>query len=242
MEQTNIYRSPYRTKNIERIGPPTVFKKIIKQTIYCVCILLIVFFANNIQIIKTSSIWQSIIDMFGYDMDIERTCQTFNNALMYIKGKMPQENEKNISESDDIVQMQKDVSDIKAITKVLRPVSGIATSRFGKRVDSQGIEQLHTGVDLAADIGTPVRAAISGKVIEVKELTDSFGKFVRIQNDDVVTTYAHCSTIEVNVDDEIVQGEVIAYSGDTGNVTGPHLHFEIVKDGRYVDPGFLLPS
>ena len=244
MEQSTAYRSPYRNKTVEKeIQIPKFFKKLIRQTIYCTLILCTLIIANNVEAVRKTSLWQNMVYLLGYDIDLEETRQTFNNALAYIKEKMPQtENEEtqNTQETDEAMQMQIDVTDIKNITKVLRPVSGAATSRFGKRINQNGIEEKHTGVDLEAEIGTPVRASIAGKVIEVKELTDSFGKFIRIQNGDIITTYAHCSSIEVNVGEEVNQGAVIAYSGDTGNVTGPHLHFEITKNGRYVDPGFLL--
>lgn len=242
MEQSNVYRSPYRNKSIEKVKEsPKFVKKLIRQTIYSIIILIVLIIANNNQTAQKSSIWQNMVYLLGYNIDIDETCQTFNNVLAYIKDKFSEteQNGKN-EEISEVEQMQLDVQTIKSETKILRPVAGGATSRFGKRINRNGTEELHTGVDLEAQIGTPVKAAISGKVIEVKELTDSFGKFVRIQNGDIITTYAHCSAIEVNIDDEINQGEIIAYSGDTGNVTGPHLHFEITKSGRYVDPGFLL--
>lgn len=246
MEQTSAYRSPYRNRTIEKeFRLPKFLKKMIKQTVCCILLLSALVVGNNIDVVRASSVWNSMIYLLQYDMNIEETRQTFTNALAYIKDIIPQEVDENMlqnEEIDEITQMQLDVQEIKNKMKLLRPVSGSATSRFGKRINQEGIEEKHTGVDLAADIGTPVRAAMSGKVIEVKELTDSFGKFVRVQNEDIITTYAHCSAIEVAVGDDINQGEVIAYSGDTGNVTGPHLHFEITKSGRYVDPGFLLPG
>jgi len=132
--------------------------------------------------------------------------------------------------------MQQDVQSVLSKTTVLRPVAGLATQRFERK--DGGI--VHSGVDLAADIGTPVKAAIGGKVIKVESLEDSFGTYVKIQNENIITTYAHCSTIEVKEGDIVEQGAIIAYSGNTGKSTGPHLHFEISIDGRFVDPGFLL--
>ena len=74
----------------------------------------------------------------------------------------------------------------------------------------------------------------------MENLEDSFGTYVKIQNENIITTYAHCSTIEVKEGDLVEQGAIIAYSGNTGKSTGPHLHFEISIDNRFVDPGFLL--
>lgn len=63
---------------------------------------------------------------------------------------------------------------------------------------------------------------------------------MEIVSGDVMTLYAHCKTIYVNEGDEIVAGQQLGEVGDTGNATGPHLHFEIRKEGRYVDPDFIL--
>jgi len=66
------------------------------------------------------------------------------------------------------------------------------------------------------------------------------GNHIKILNDDVMTLYAHCKTIYVKEGDIIKQGQAIAQVGATGNVTGPHLHFEIRKDNRYVNPDLLI--
>ena len=71
-------------------------------------------------------------------------------------------------------------------------------------------------------------------------LLEIIGNHVKIVNEDVMTLYAHCKTIYVKEGEEIVQGQQIGEVGSTGNVTGPHLHFEIRKDNRYVDPDLIL--
>ena len=239
MEQIN---SPYRNKTEEKtVRLPQIIRKTLKQIIGCTILFVIVFVASKTEFVQQTSMWRKMMNIAKDDITFEEVYLTFNEAVSYIKLKVKEfnddENQKIITDNE---QMQLDVEEIKKVTKILRPVSGKATSRFGKRKEADGTEKLHTGVDLEADVGTPVKASISGVVFEVKELENSFGKFVRIKNGDIITTYAHCSEIEVNEGDKVSQGEVIAYAGDTGNATGPHLHFEITKDGRYVDPRFLL--
>lgn len=234
----NTYSSPYRKsrgeyKNVRKI--PRFIGGLIKKTVYATIILIGVIMTCNIDSLTSSALWQKIIDVFGYDINYEEAKETFSEAVVYIKDKFPEyfEEETKISSNE---QMQLDVQAILSKTTVLRPVSGAATQRFKRENE----EIVHRGVDLAAETGTPVKAAISGTVIKVESLEDSFGTYVKIQNENIITTYAHCSTIEVKEGDLVEQGAIIAYSGNTGKSTGPHLHFEISIDDRFVDPGFLL--
>lgn len=236
--QDATYVSPYRNREAQtdkKINMSRFFKKLIKKTILALILLGVVALMCNNQAITSSSVWQKAIDAFGYDINYEEAKTTLSEAVVFIKQKFPEYFEES-TEIETNEQMQLDVQTVLGKTMVLRPVSGIATQRFERKNG----ELIHSGVDLAADIGTPVKAAISGKVIKVDELQDSFGTYVKIQNDNIITTYAHCSTIEVNEGDSVEQGAIIAYSGNTGKSTGPHLHFEITVDGRFVDPGFLL--
>ena len=143
----------------------------------------------------------------------------------------------------ELTQMQRDANAIKNFTSIVRPVNGIATSRFGNRTSPiDGDADKHTGVDLRATIGTPIKSAISGTVVEYETDNPSFGKYIKVKNGDIVTVYAHCSKLSVKKGQQVKQGDIIAYSGDTGKVNGPHLHFEVLWQGRYVDPGFVLPN
>ena len=71
-------------------------------------------------------------------------------------------------------------------------------------------------------------------------LSGDLGNHFKIVSNDVITVYAHCKTIYVKEGQKINQGEKIGEVGSTGNSTGPHLHFEIKKEGRYVDPDLIL--
>ena len=98
----------------------------------------------------------------------------------------------------------------------------------------------HRGMDIAGPYGTPIVAAESGTVIEANNYDswgDSWGYYVLIYHNGTYTTrYAHMSSMVVSTGQAVQQGQLIGYEGDTGNVTGPHLHFEVYENGSRVDP------
>ncbi len=90
----------------------------------------------------------------------------------------------------------------------------------------------HSGIDFGVPIGTPVRASKPGKVIKRRELTTSYGKYLFIDHGGgLITIYAHNSELLVNEGDTVKAGQVIAKSGNTGNSTGPHCHWELRVNG-----------
>lgn len=98
----------------------------------------------------------------------------------------------------------------------------------------------HPGLDIAVPLGSRILAAARGRVLQVGE--DSvYGRYIRIGHaDGYESLYAHAAEVLVRPHDEVPAGAVIALSGSTGASTGPHLHFEILKDGQPVDPAPLL--
>ncbi len=136
-------------------------------------------------------------------------------------------------------------SDIGAVIKIhtmgnrifAMPVQGEITSPFGLRQkpDGEGEEE-HTGMDINAAENTPVHSAYRGKVIRVEE-NEFYGKFVMIEHlPSLVTLYGHLNSQSVNVGDFVEADTEIGLSGSTGRSTGPHLHFEVRKDGKCVNP------
>ena len=115
------------------------------------------------------------------------------------------------------------------------PTNGSFTSPFGMRWG-----RLHAGVDIAAPIGTPIRAADSGRVA-IAGPTGGYGNYTCIQHGgNLSTCYGHQSRIGVSVGASVRQGQVIGAVGNTGNSTGPHLHFEVRVGGSPVNPmGYL---
>ena len=142
-------------------------------------------------------------------------------------------------DSENKTQMEQDAEFIKQNFSFIHPVEGKITSGFGSREETEIISAFHQGIDISAVTGTPIKSAISGTVVASSYAGD-YGNHVKIQNGDVLTVYAHCSVLEVKVGDEINQGQEIAKVGTTGKVTGAHLHFEIRREGRYVDPQMIL--
>lgn len=94
----------------------------------------------------------------------------------------------------------------------------------------------HPGVDIAVPTGTEIRAAGSGIVVEVHE-NEEYGQFLRVQHSDgYETLYGHASSVRVRTGDQVETGQVVALSGNSGRSTGPHLHFEVRRNGQPVDP------
>ena len=115
------------------------------------------------------------------------------------------------------------------------PVNGPVSSGFGTRWG-----RLHAGVDIPVPVGTPVRASQSGNVI-IAGPTGGYGNYVCIAHAGAMSTcYAHNTSISVSQGQSVKQGQVISQSGNTGNSTGPHVHFEVRINGSPVDPmGYL---
>lgn len=115
------------------------------------------------------------------------------------------------------------------------------TSPFGSRsAPLAGGSTQHNGIDYAAPIGTPVYSASSGTVTYAG-VQQGYGNTVMVDGGGgVVTLYGHLSQILVSVGQSVSAGDQVALSGDTGNVTGPHLHFEVRVNGVPVDPTSML--
>jgi murein DD-endopeptidase MepM/ murein hydrolase activator NlpD len=119
----------------------------------------------------------------------------------------------------------------------------VMTSPSGMRLDPiSGASVMHTGVDYAMPEGSNIYAVMDGTVKEAGVLHDGC-KYVLIQHKDGYTTgYYHCSSIDCKAGDEVLAGDVIAKVGSTGYATGPHLHFEYRKDGKYLVPEEFIDS
>ena len=143
------------------------------------------------------------------------------------------------SGSSNKTQMQKDADYIKANFKLELPLKGTVTSHYGKREATEIVSENHYGIDIGVNEGTTVVAAMEGKVSLVSTQGE-YGTHIKITNKDITTIYAHCSKILVKQGATIKKGQKIALSGNTGRTTGPHLHFEIRRSNRVVDPELVL--
>jgi murein DD-endopeptidase MepM/ murein hydrolase activator NlpD len=119
------------------------------------------------------------------------------------------------------------------------PVEEPLIAPFGVRFES-GSATIHRGVDIVVPTGTPVYAMSNGQVSFTGTMTD-FGLVVWVDHrDEILTIYAHLSEILVTEGQAVTREEPLGLSGQSGNATGPHLHFEIRSRGRQVDPVAML--
>jgi murein DD-endopeptidase MepM/ murein hydrolase activator NlpD len=119
------------------------------------------------------------------------------------------------------------------------PVQAAITSPFGVRLDGW-LPEIHRGVDLGVPTGTEVRAMRSGTV-DFAGVMSGYGNVIVLRhNAQTRTVYAHLSELRVREGERVEGSQVIALSGASGDVTGPHLHFEILRGGRAEDPVPLL--
>lgn len=118
------------------------------------------------------------------------------------------------------------------------PVSGRISSPFGMRTNPvSGRFLMHTGIDIAAEMGTTIVAPADGKVISAGWNDGGYGNMIILDNGGSMSTlYGHLSQIFVAADQEVKRGQAIGAVGSTGESTGPHLHFEVRIDGKPVDP------
>lgn len=137
-------------------------------------------------------------------------------------------------------QMDKDANYIKNKISFIKPINGKISSVFGMRNPTiPTVPKNHTGTDIAAEKGTKIVSSTDGTVI-LSSTTGDYGKHLKIQCEDIIIVYAHCNNLYVKEGEIVKQGQEIAEVGATGNATGPHLHFEIRYQDRYVNPQLVL--
>lgn len=163
-----------------------------------------------------------------------------NNSEVKEEEIVDSQQENDDEETKEKTQMEQDADKVKELCKFEKPLSGRVTSEFGEReATSHVMSADHKGIDIAANKGTKIKSAMEGEV-KVAEENSEYGKFVKIVNGDVMTVYAHCSALKVKVGDKVKIGQTIALVGSTGNSTGPHLHFEVRLEGRFINPRYIL--
>lgn len=125
----------------------------------------------------------------------------------------------------------------------LRPIdNGEVTSGFGMRhlkINNEKVKKMHNGIDIKSKTGTPIKATAAGTVKKAETLAenDRYGNNITLNHDDGFSTrYAHLDRLAVATGETVKKGQVIGYVGNTGVSTAPHLHYEVHKDGKAVDP------
>jgi murein DD-endopeptidase MepM/ murein hydrolase activator NlpD len=200
-----------------------------------------------------------LIRIYSYDVDFQRKVQAGDSLELLFAGEDDASNEKADvlyaslttagetkkfyryqSTDDNVVDYYDETGKSAKKFLVRKPVSeGIITSPFGDRNHPLlNIMRTHTGVDWGAPMGTPIFASGNGE-IESIGLEGGYGKYIRIRHaNGYETAYGHMSAFARNLEEgsHVRQGQVIGYVGSTGLSTGSHVHYEILINGRFVDP------
>ena len=123
------------------------------------------------------------------------------------------------------------------------PVTGRISSIFGlRRFFNEQERRPHSGLDIAASEGTPIKAVANGTVIDSGNFFFSGNMIYLDHGQGILSLYAHMSEISVKPGDIVKQGDIIGKVGQTGRVTGPHLHFAVLANQTLIDPVFMLPA
>jgi murein DD-endopeptidase MepM/ murein hydrolase activator NlpD len=143
---------------------------------------------------------------------------------------------------DDIIELAKNKSDMLAALPAIQPVSNKNLSRmasgYGNRIHPiYKTKKFHAGMDFSAKSGTPIYATGDGKILKVRRSKRGYGNHVVINHGyGYKTLYAHMKKYIVRKGQTVKRGEVIGYVGNTGTSVAPHLHYEVHKDGRKINP------
>lgn len=192
---------------------------------------------NTVDVNEIDEVVENSVD--SNNVEDNTTNSENTNIVGGIGGAETNEIVEDETDNEQKSQSELDIEYIKANYSFIVPVTGTVTSRYGTREATEVVSANHAGIDIGANEGTPIYAAMDGKV-EVASEEGEYGKHIDITNGDVLTRYAHCSKLLVKEGDEVKQGDKIAEVGSTGNSTGPHLHFEIRRENRTINPESII--
>ena len=245
-----------------------LLKKLYLQIAICVVMYLIIYLVQNTNYIFSDTVLNKTKEILSYNINIQEKISQIVSLFNTNSEEKDNPNQENIINNESVVdenlngvggssetieetlsatdtnieasssynQMDIDAKSIKEKYSLAIPLKGTITSRFGLR----DIEpKYHTGIDIAANTGTKIVAAIDGTVSEVSS-EGEYGNHIIIKTDDITTLYAHCNKLLVKEGEKVKKGDNIAEVGSTGNATGPHLHFEIKKGNRLINPEYVI--
>lgn len=198
--------------------------------------------SENNENIENSS--EQIVPTSGEVVNLENSNEenkiSAETEFMGIGGSLEEQITDNVGNITEEEQMKIDSEYICKNFNIIVPVNKYTvTSRFGLRESTEIISANHKGIDLGAVTGTPIIAAMEGTVTKASSVGD-FGNHLKVQNGDITMVYAHCNKLLVKEGDIVTMGQEIAKVGSTGKATGPHLHFEIRREDRAIDPELIL--
>lgn len=262
----NNVRVPTNNVNVNSRPNFNLIKKMILQILICALLYFIFYLIQNTNYIFSEDVINKTKQILSYDINFqqiyEQCMNFFTNNDSVIEDNTVQNNttdEQNNNENaehvslaepevlsaqevinDPPTQMEIDSNEIKSKYDPIKPISGTITSRFGEREASNPIMSTnHKGLDIGAASGTVIVSMIDAKV-ESAGWESTYGNYIKFKKDDLVIIYAHCKTLYVKSGEQVKKGQKVAEVGSTGNSTGPHLHVEIIKSERHVDPEFII--
>lgn len=171
-------------------------------------------------------------------LDHEETIINLNKEVDQLRRKMYIQT----TSYDEIVKLADDKEKMFAAIPAIQPISNKQLIRlasgFGFRTHPvYKVKKFHSGIDFSAPIGTPIYATADGKVSKAKSRFSGYGKLVEINHGfGYKTRYAHMHDFEVREGQNVKRGQIIGYVGNTGLSTAPHLHYEIIKNGKKINP------
>ena len=168
--------------------------------------------------------------------ELERTARSLRNLLAELERRRRAESDKARSEGRTVQPYTGDFA--RGEGRLEWPVRGNLVGHFGTEVHPKwGTVTMNNGIDIATPVGTPVHVVAQGRVDYVSEDFGTYGQMVVVNHGDgYYTLYGHLSTISVTTGTSMSAGQLIGYSGDTGSLKGPVLHFEVRKGAQSLDP------
>ncbi len=152
-------------------------------------------------------------------------------------------NEENDLQLEDLCSFDSEDDDV-MFFNFKQPIKGKISSKYGLRENPllKGKKDFHNGVDIVACCGTPVLAIADG-IVNVASNSEKSGNYISISHGEFYESlYAHCSKLLISQGSSVKKGDVIALSGNSGKVTGAHLHLGIKKNGNWIDPTEVFPN
>ena len=177
--------------------------------------------------------------------DMRSSSSEFRNEIVVLAENVDKLKRKMYIQSksyDEIVALAEDKEKLFAAIPAIQPIANKELRRlasgFGYRIHPvYKVKKMHTGIDFSASIGTPIYATADGVIEKVKVHFSGYGKQIMIDHGYGYTTrYAHMHEFAVKEGEKVKRGQVIGYVGNTGTSTAPHLHYEVHKNGKKINP------